>query len=122
MQYSHDVSFLNHALQLRNSYALWAASALLRERLSASKREFLTATTMIANNADELTSLVDFAYSKLKFGSPDVPFASPQFEAKWWTERATLDERKAFLVACYGSLGPRLQQDFIDFVYRERKQ
>ena len=122
MQYSHDVSFLNHALQLRNEYALWAASALLRQRLTARKRKFLTATAMIANNADELTPIVDFAYSKLTFGCPDVPYASPQFEAKWWAERATIDERKAFLVACFGSLGPKLQQDFIDFIHRERAQ
>ena len=31
-----------------------------------------------------------------------------------------IDERKAFLVACFGSLAPKLQQDFIDFIHRER--
>ena len=115
MQYSHDVSFLNHALEQRNEYALWAASALLRQRLTPRKREFLTATCLVSNNAEELTPVIDYAYAKLTFGSPDVPFAAPQAEAQWWTDRATLDERKAFLVACYGSIGRKLQHDFIEY-------
>ena len=115
MKYSHDISFLNHALQLRNEYALWAASALLRHRLTPRKRKFLTATCLVSNNAEELTPVIDYAYDRLNFGSPDVPFAAPQEEAKWWTERATLEERKAFLVACFGSMGRKLQYDFIEY-------
>ena len=122
MKYSHDVCFLNHALQLRNEYAMWSASALLRHRLTPRKRKFLTATCLVSNNAEELTPIIDYAYERLTFGSPDIPFAAPQEEAKWWTERATLDERKAFLVACFGSLEPKLQHDFVDFVHRERAQ
>lgn len=115
MKYSHNISFLNHALQLRNEYALWTASALLRQRLTPAKREFLTATSLVSNNAEELTPIIDYAYDRLTFGSPDVPFAAPQEEAKWWTERATLDERKAFLVTCFGSMGRKLQHDFIEY-------
>ena len=115
MKYSHDICFLNHALQLRNEYALWTASALLRHRLTPRKRKFLTATCLASNNAEELTPIIDYAYERLTFGSPDVPFASPQEEAKWWTERATLEERKAFLVACFGSMGRKLQYDFIEY-------
>ena len=119
MNYPHDVSFLNHALQLRNEYAMWAASALLRQRLTPRKRKFLTATCLVSNNAEELTPVIDFAYAKLTFGGPEAPYGSPQEEAKWWTEHATLDERKAFLVACYGSLAPKLQSDFIEFACGE---
>ena len=115
MKYSHDICFLNHALQLRNEYALWASSALLRHRLTPRKRKFLTATCLVSNNAEELTPVIDYAYDRLNFGSPDVPFAAPKEEAKWWTERATLDERKAFLVACFGSMGRKLQHDFIEY-------
>ena len=94
---------------------MWSASALLHHRLTPTKRKFLTATFLVSNNAEELTLIIDYAYEKLTFGSPDVPFASPQEEAKWWTERATLDERKAFLVACFGSMGRKLQHDFIEY-------
>lgn len=96
MQYSHDVSFLNHALEQRNKYLLWAASALLRQRLTPRKREFLTATCLVSNNAEELTPVIGYAYAKLTFGSPDVPFAAPQAEAQCWTDRATWMSAKRF--------------------------
>ena len=115
MQQQLNLNFLEHALTLRNEYALWASAALIRLRLTTRQRRFLTALCMVSNEPQELATLVDYAYSQLMFGAPLPTFNTPQSDASWWVSRATLDERKAFLVACYGSLSPALKRDFIDF-------
>ena len=110
-----QVCFLNDAVTLFDTEALWKAAAVLNHKFSAEKRKYLTLCTLLSNEPDELVELTDVALKGLTFGMPLPPFNSPVEDASWWSERASLNERKAYLVACYSSLNKKIQRDFIDF-------
>ena len=110
-----QVYFLNDAVTLFDTEALWKAAAVLNHKFSAEKRKYLTLCTLLSNEPDELVELTDVALKGLTFGMPLPPFNSPVEDASWWSERASLNERKAYLVACYSSLNEKIQRDFIDF-------
>ena len=110
-----QVCFLNNAVKLFDTEALWKAAAVLNHKFSAEKRKYLTLCTLLSNEPDELVELTDVALKGLTFGMPLPPFNSPVEDASWWSERASLNERKAYLVACYSSLNEKIQRDFIDF-------
>tara|TARA_A200000113_G_scaffold129938_1_gene116986 strand:- start:216 stop:593 length:378 start_codon:yes stop_codon:yes gene_type:complete len=110
-----QVCFLNDAVTLFDTEALWKAAAVLNHKFSAEKRKYLTLCTLLSNEPDELVELTDVALKGLTFGMPLPPFNSPVEDASWWSERASLNERKAYLVACYSSLNEKIQRDFIDF-------
>ena len=110
-----QVCFLNDAVTLFDTEALWKAAAVLNHEFSAEKRKYLTLCTLLSNQPDELVELTDVAFKGLTFGMPLPPFNSPVEDASWWSERASLNERKAYLVACYSSLNEKIQRDFIDF-------
>lgn len=110
-----QVCFLNDAVTLFDTEALWKAAAVLNHKFSAEKRKYLTLCTLLSNEPDELVELTDVALKGLTFGMPLPPFNSPVEDASWWSARASLNERKAYLVACYSSLNEKIQRDFIDF-------
>ena len=110
-----QVCFLNDAVTLFDTEALWKAAAVLNHKFSAEKRKYLTLCTLLSNEPDELVELTDVAFKGLTFGMPLPPLNSPVEDASWWSERASLNERKAYLVACYSSLNEKIQRDFIDF-------
>ena len=110
-----QVCFLNDAVTLFDTEALWKAAAVLNHKFSAEKRKYLTLCTLLSYEPDELVELTDVALKGLTFGMPLPPFNSPVEDASWWSERASLNERKAYLVACYSSLNEKIQRDFIDF-------
>ena len=110
-----QVCFLDDAVTLFDTEALWKAAAVLNHKFSAEKRKYLTLCTLLSNEPDELVELTDVALKGLTFGMPLPPFNSPVEDASWWSERASLNERKAYLVACYSSLNEKIQRDFIDF-------
>ena len=117
-----QVCFLNDAVTLFDTEALWKAAAVLNHKFSAEKRKYLTLCTLLSNEPDELVELTDVALKGLTFGMPLPPFNSPVEDASWWSERASLCERKAYLVACYSSLSKKLQRDFIDFALEQSDQ
>ena len=110
-----QVCFLNDAVTLFDTEAIWKAAVVLNHKFSAEKRKYLTLCTLLSNEPDELVELTDVALKGLTFGMPLPPFNSPVEDASWWSERASLNERKAYLVACYSSLNEKIQRDFIDF-------
>ena len=117
-----ELCVLQNALNLFNTEAVWTSAAVLNCKFSPEKRKYLTLCTMLANEADDIIELTDAALKGLSFGVPLPPFSSPMEDANWWSERASLSERKAYLVACYSSLSKRFQQDFIDFAVERSDQ
>ena len=77
---------------------------------------------MLSNEPDELVVLTNEALERHTFGMPLPNFNSPKEDASWWSEGASLSERKAYLVACYSSLSKKLQRDFIDFALEQSDQ
>ena len=117
-----ELCVLQNALTLFNTEAVWTSAAVLNCKFSPEKRKYLTLCTMLANEPDDIIALTDAALKGLSFGEPLPPFSSPMEDASWWSERASLSERKAYLVACYSSLSKRVQQDFIDFALEQSDQ
>ena len=122
MSHRCDLCILSDAVNLFDTQAMREAAAELSHRLSAEKRKYLTLCTMLSNEPDELVELTDEALERLTFGMPLPPFNSPKEDAKWWSERASLSERKAYLVECYLSMNKKLQKDFIDFALKRTNQ
>lgn len=117
-----DLCILKDALNLFSTYSALVSAAVLSYKLSPEKRKYLTLCTMLSNEPDELVELTDEALERLTFGMPLPPFNSPKEDAKWWSERASLSERKAYLVECYLSMNKKLQKDFIDFALKRTNQ
>ena len=72
-----QVCFLNDAVTLFDTEALWKAAAVLNHKFSAEKRKYLTLCTLLSNEPDELVELTDVAFKGLTFGMPLPPFNSP---------------------------------------------
>ncbi|MDA8768256.1 hypothetical protein N9N20_08890 [Planktomarina temperata] len=115
-----DLCILQDALTLFDNHAVWSSAAILNHKFSPKKRKYLTLCTMLSNDPDEIGELTDVALKGLTFGMPLPPFSSPKEDAKWWSEHASLSERKAYLVACYSSLSKTVQKDFIAFALKRK--
>ena len=115
MKNRYQVCFLNDAVKLFDTEALWKAAAVLNHKFSAEKRKYLTLCTMLSSEPDELVELTDVALKGLTFGMPLPPFNSPKQEAEWWSKRATLCELEAYAVHCFLRFSKARRQDFVDY-------
>ena len=111
---NNRLSFIEQGLVLQNDYALWTCSHIMNVKMTERERVFLTLMSLLSNEPDEIVIIAEKALEMMKFGLPLPVYATPKDDAQWWAARATLDERKAFLVACFRSLGPLLQNDFVE--------
>lgn len=117
-----ELCILRDALTLFDTQAIWTSAAVLNCKFSPEKLRYLTLCTMLANEPDDIIELTDVALKGLSVGMPLPPFSGPMDDASWCSERASLCERKAYLVACYSSLSKKLQRDFIDFALEQSDQ
>ena len=111
---SDRLSFIEQGLVLQNDYALWTCSHIMNVKMTERERVFLTLMSLLSNEPDEIVIIAEKALEMMKFGLPLPVYATPKDDAQWWAAMATLDERKAFLVACFRSIGPLLQRDYIE--------
>ena len=119
MSHRCDLCILKDALNLLSTYLALVSAAVLRHRLSAEKRKYLTLYTMLSNEPDEIVELTDAALEKLTFGMPLPPFNSPKEDAKWWSERASPSKREAYAVHCFLALSKKRQREFLRYVQRK---
>ncbi|NYS24609.1 hypothetical protein HUK65_06355 [Rhodobacteraceae bacterium 2376] len=58
------------------------------------------------------------ALDDLSAGMPGAPLFSYMDQAAWWSDLASKPELKAYLLACWTRLSPRVQDDFLRFIER----
>ena len=58
------------------------------------------------------------ALDDLSAGMPGAPLFSYMDQAAWWSDLASEPELKAYLLACWTRLSPRVQDDFLAFIGR----
>jgi hypothetical protein len=116
MNYRCSICILGDELNLFDTQAMREAAAVLRHRLSAEKRKYLTLCTMLSNEPDELVELTDEALEKLTFGMPLPHFNSPKEDAKWWSERASPSEREAYVIHCFLALSKKRQRELLRYI------
>lgn len=92
------------------------ASKTLRNALQPADRVFIALTILLSCNPDEIVTIAEAALEQNTLGMPLPTFSTPLSDARWWAERATLEEKKAYAFACFEAMGNKLQCDFIQFV------
>ena len=114
-------NFIENLLVLGDASSALKASALFRLRLDNSDRTLLAVSVLLSCDPDEIVACAEAALEQNIFGLPLPPFSTLQQDAQWWVDRATIEERMAFLVTIYTSLTKKLQRDFNDFIAKEEK-
>lgn len=107
---------LNELYDQADTSACLRASAIIRQILDQSERKLLAVTTALSCDPDEIIAIAEAALEQNTFGMPLPTFETPLSDARWWVDRASMEEKKAYAIACYQSLDNNLQQDFISFV------
>ena len=108
--------FLNELFDQADTSACLRASAIIRHILDYSDRKLLAVTTALSCDPDEIIEIAEAALEQNTLGMPLPCFETPLSDARWWADRASTEEKKAYAIACYQSLDNKLQQDFISFV------
>ena len=109
-------NFIEDLLVLDDTSSTLKASALFRLKLAAYDRNSLAVSVLLACDPDDIIACVEAALEQNTFGLPLPTLSTPQQDAQWWVDRATTEERMAFLVKIYSSLTKKLQRDFRDFI------
>ena len=109
-------NFIEDLLVLDDTSSTLKASALFRLKLAAYDRNSLAVSVLLACDPDDIIACAEAALEQNTFGLPLPTFSTPQQDAQWWVDRATTEERMAFLVKIYSSLTKKLQRDFRDFI------
>ena len=122
MKQTCKLCFLKNSLCLYNTYGVWAAATLLRVKFNNDERKYITLCSILSCEPDEIAQLTDAAYNLLCAGTPLAPSGSHMEDARWWVSVSNLDERKAYLAACFHSLPQNTQRDFIKYANSKVKQ
>ena len=109
-------NFIEDLLVLDDTSSTLKASALFRLKLAAYDRNSLAVSVLLACDPADIIACAEAALEQNTFGLPLPIFSTPQQDAQWWVDRATTEERMAFLVKIYSSLTKKLQRDFRDFI------
>ncbi len=110
-----SLCFLEIALTTSDDIRMANASLRLAERLSSQKRCILATIALNACEYHDALECANNVLAQKSFGMPLPALLDPRSEAEWWASNAMLEERKAYLVACYCSLPKATQMDFIEF-------
>ena len=108
--------FLDALFERADTSASLRASAIFRHILEPTDRVLLGVSVNLSCDPDEIVEIAEAALQHNTFGMPLPTFSTPMSDARWWAERATLDEKKAFLIATYDALSNSKQRDFIRHV------
>ena len=114
--------FLNDLFEEADASACLKASAIIRHLFDPNDRLLLTITTALSCDPEEIIASSEAALEQNMLGMPLPVFDTPLSDARWWAKRATLEEKKAYALACYHSLDRKLQQDFLSFVNKDNSK
>lgn len=102
---------IGYALTLDTSTGWTAVGAILAARLTRKERGSLAYAALWSMEAAEAELVARVALRGV--GMPGVPLLGVMDEAAFWADRATVQERKAYALACYTRLSP---QDRVAFL------
>ena len=108
--------FLDDMFDQADTSASLRASATFRHILEPAERVLLGVSVNLSCDPDEIVEIAEAALQHNTFGMPLPTFSTPMSDARWWAERATIAEKKAFLIATYDALSNSIQRDFIRHV------
>ncbi len=113
-QHDRTCRMLGFALTLGPDAQAWSAlSTVLRLRLTAFERACVLASTIGSMEFEDVLFVVDAVHGKEQSGMPMPTLCDPVDDATWWADHASIDERKAILVAILVSLPERDQHAFL---------
>ena len=67
---------------------------------------------------DDAVIILDAALASLSMGSPMPVFLSAMDDARWWASYASPAELKAYALACFEAMAPKVQSAFLSHVQR----
>ena len=105
---------IGYALTLDTSSGWTAAGAILAARLTRRERGSLAYAALWSMEAAEAELVARVALRGT--GMPGAPFFGVMDEAAFWADRATVQERKAYALACYARLSERDRAAFLKHV------
>ncbi len=105
---------IGYALTLDTSPGWTQASAILAARLSRSERGSLAYAALASLEPIEAELVARIATRGA--GMPCAPFLGVMDEASFWAELATVQERKAYALACFTQLSPQDRAAFLAHV------
>ena len=102
------------ALHKHNDINVWLdLENILRARLTPYERACLLTSVVAANDTDLLLHVLETLVPERLFGTPLPVAFEIEDDARWWAERATLPERKAWATACFLRLPKRDRTSFL---------
>ena len=109
-----------------NTDALAGATGAIRIEQAFKSEQYLkraqaatVLTLAIAQcHPDDAAQIMDAALGDLAIGSPPPVFLSEMVDARWWAGNATTRELKAFALACFEAMHPKVRADFLGYVKR----
>lgn len=105
---------LGFALTLGPDAEAWGGlSTVLRCRLNPLERACVLASVIGSMAFEDVLFIVETVHSKEQSGMPLPSLGDPVDDATWWAGHASLEERKAILVAALVSLPERDRQTFL---------
>jgi len=110
---------MGHALTLCDDARAWdGLSFIMRNHLSGFERACLFVATARSLDPDDRCHVLRELERREGVGMPLPPFFDQIDDATWWASHASIEERKAVLVAAFTSLPARKQGDFLAFANR----
>lgn len=99
--------------------AFWPLAVVLRAKLPRGARQGLAWALLMACDDGEVQDIAEAVLSPPEgAGWPLPAFDSVLEEAAFWAARASLEELRAYLLACFRALPPVEQAEFARFVNR----
>lgn len=105
---------IGYALTLDTSSGWTAAGAILAARLTRQERGSLAYAALWSMDAADAELVARVALRNA--GMPGAPFLGIMDEAESWADLATVQERKAYALACYTRLSERDRAAFLAHV------
>jgi hypothetical protein len=96
----------------------WQLACGLRLKLGRQERQALAWAAAEACDAEPMEAPPTFALPSIGPSTPPVTRGDPIEEAAAWCNLATVEERKAYLFACFVSLPPKDRAKFLGFAKR----
>jgi len=105
-----------YALTLNDDADVWdGLSVIMRYQLTGYERACLLLASCRALPPQDVVHVLEAIEQRESIGMPLPPFLDPLDDANWWANYASIEDRKAVLVASFASLPVRDQAEFLIF-------
>ena len=105
-----------YALTLGDDAEAWdGLSLVLRYRLTGYERACVLMAASRSLPAYDVVSVLEAIEEREGIGMPLPPFLDYMDDATWWADHASINERKAVLVASFTSLTAKEQANFLTY-------